>query len=84
MVCLPTLVLGAKVECARVLNVRRQYDGLVTRLAGKLDTEVPRIEGDECELEVLGGDVFLVEIGEAVDCVTEGTCVADLVPGEGG
>jgi hypothetical protein len=43
-----------------------------------------RIEYDERQLEVLGCDMFLVEVGESVDYVAEGACVADLVPGEGG
>jgi hypothetical protein len=83
VVCLPPLVFGTKVEGAGVLEVGGKDDGLVAGLTGKLHTQVPRIERDEGELEVLGCNVLSVEVVEALDGVSERTCAADLVPGEG-
>jgi hypothetical protein len=84
VVGLPALVLGAQIECARVLEVGGQDNGLVAGLAGQLDTQVPRVEGDKGELVVVGNNVFLGEAVEAVDGVAERAGIADLVPGEGG
>ena len=43
VVCLPPLVFRAQVEGTRVLEVRRENDGLVAGFARQLDAEVPRI-----------------------------------------
>ena len=84
MVGLPALVLGAQIECARVLEVGGQHNGLVAGLTGQLDAQVPRVEGDKGKFVVVGDNVFLGEAVEAVDGVAEGAGVADLIPGEGG
>lgn len=81
MVVLPSHVLGAKVEGTGMLEVRREHHGLVASLAGKLNSQIPGIEGDEYELEVRE---VLGEKGiEAIDCIPEGTRVPDVLPSQG-
>lgn len=80
VVLLPSLVLGAEVECAGVLEVWWQDDGLVAGLTGKLDAEIPRVEGDEREVEVLRGQVLGGECVEAGDGITESARIADVLP----
>lgn len=53
MVLLPSLVLGSQVEGAGVLEVWWKHDGLVASFAGKLDAQIPCIEGNEDEVQVL-------------------------------
>ncbi len=84
MVLLPSLVFGAELEGARVLEVGGQDDRLVAGLAGELDAQVPGLEGDEDEVEVLRGEVLRGEGVEAVDGVPEGAGVPDVLPGQGG
>lgn len=81
MVCLPALVLGAQIKCAGVLEVWRQDNGLIAGLARQLDTQVPRVEGHECEFVLFGDDVLLCELIEAVDGIPEGAGVPNLIPG---
>lgn len=50
----------------------------------QVHTQIPRIEGDESELVVLGQDVPLCEGIKTVDGIAEGARIADLVPSEGG
>jgi hypothetical protein len=83
VVRLPSLVFAAEVERARVLEVRWQDDRLVTGLARQLYTEVPRVEGHEGKLQVLGNEVFLSKGIEAIDGVPESSSVADVFPCEG-
>lgn len=83
VVSLPALVLGAQVEGSRVLQVWREYDRLVARLARQLDAEVPGVECDECEGEVFGDQMLLCEGAKAIDGVTERARIADLVPRQG-
>lgn len=84
VVGLPALIFRAQVECPGVLEVGRQHDSFVPSLAWQLHTQIPRVECDEGEFVVLGEKVFVGELVEAVDCVTERTGVADVLPGEGG
>jgi hypothetical protein len=84
VVGLPSLVLGAQIEGARVLQVGREDDGLVASLTGQLDAEVPRVKGDKGKLEVVLGEVLVGELVEAVDGIAERASVADVLPGEGG
>lgn len=84
VVGLPSLVLGTKVKGARVLQVRRQNDGLVSSLTGQLYAEIPGVEGHERELEILGDEVFLGEGIKPVDGIAEGPCIANMLPREGG
>lgn len=79
---LPPLVFSAKVEGAGVLQVWRQNHGLVTGLSRKLDTEIPRVQGNKGELQVLAQQVLLSKRVEAVDGVPKGSCRADMLPGQ--
>ena len=54
-----------------MLEVWGQDDGFVPRFAGKLDAEIPRIESDERELEVVGQQMFLRERIKAVNRIAE-------------
>ena len=83
VVLLPALVFSAQVESTAVLEVRRQDDGLVAGFPGQLDAHVPRVEGHKGEFEVLGEEVLLGKGVEAVDGIAEGSCRADVFPGEG-
>lgn len=80
VVGLPSLVLGAEVKGPGVLKIRGKDDSLVTSLTGQLHSEIPRIQRYKGELEILADEVFLGKSIEAVDCVTEGTCRADVFP----
>lgn len=84
VVGLPSLVFGTQVKGARVLQVRRQDDGLVSSLTGQLHPEIPGVEGHERELEILGDEMLLGEGIKPVDGITEGPCIANMLPGEGG
>lgn len=83
VVLLPTLVFGAQIEGTRMLQVGRQYDGLVAGLAGQLYSQVPGIEGDKNEIKVLRGQVLGSESVEAVNCVSEGACITNMLPRQG-
>jgi hypothetical protein len=50
---LPSLVFSSQVESTRVLEIRREDNGLVTSFARKLDPKIPGIESNENEVEVL-------------------------------
>lgn len=82
MVSLPTLVLGTKIKGARVLQVGREDDGLVSSLPRKLHTEIPRVQRHKGKLQVLADEVFLSEGVEAVDGIAESACRAHMFPGE--
>lgn len=77
---MPPLVFRAEVKGTRVLEVRRQNNGLVTGFTRKLDTKVPRIERDERKVKVLRGQMFSSESIEAVDCISESARVANMFP----
>lgn len=81
---LPSLVFGAQVEGARVLQIRRQDDGLVAGLTGQLHPQIPRIQRHKRKLEVLADQMFLGERIEPVDGITKGTCRADMLPCQSG
>ena len=74
VVSLPSLVLGAKVECPRMLKVSGKDNGLVSGLARQLNTEVPGIQGHKSEFEVLGDEVLLSEGVEAANSIAEAAC----------
>lgn len=80
VVGLPSLVFGAQVEGARVLQVGREDDGLVARLTRQLDAQVPRVERDKGKLEVVLGEVLGSELVEAADGIAERACIADVLP----
>jgi hypothetical protein len=79
---LPALVLGTQIEGAGVLEVWREDHGLVSSLAGKLDTEVPGVKGDEDELEVLRGQVLVGERVEPVDRISKRSGISYVFPSE--
>ncbi len=83
VVLLPSLVFGAEVEGARVLEIGGENDGLVSGLARKLDSEVPSVESDEDKVEVLGGQVLGSKGVESGDCISKGTRVPDVLPSQG-
>lgn len=83
VVLLPALILGAEVEGPRVLEVRRKDYRLVAGFPWELDTQVPGLEGDEDEVEVLRGEVLGGEGIEAVDGITEGAGISYMFPGQG-
>jgi hypothetical protein len=67
-----------------MLEVGREDDGLVAGFTGELDSEIPRVEGHKGELEVVGDQVLLGKLVEAVCGITERTGVTDVLPSEGG
>ena len=80
MVLLPSLIFGSQIEGARMLQIRRQHDGLVTSLAGKLDTQIPGVKGNKNELEVISRQVLVGELIESGDRVSKGSRVSDMFP----
>lgn len=80
MVLLPALVLCAKIECARVLKIRREDHRLVPSFSRELDAEIPCVKRDEYEVEILGGEMFGSECIKAVDGIPERASVADMLP----
>ena len=83
VVCLPSLVLCAQIESARVLQVGREDNGLVASLARQLNAEVPGVESDKGKLGVVLDEVLLSELVEAVDGIAERACIANVLPCEG-
>ena len=83
MVLLPSLVLGAEIESTGVLEVWWENHGLVASLAWKLNAEIPAVEGDEGEVEVLRGQVLVGKRVEAGNGISKSACIADMLPGEG-
>lgn len=81
MVLLPSLVLSTEIECTGVLQVWWEDDSLVAGLARKLNTEVPAVEGDEGEVEVLGCQVLVSKRIKPGDGIAESACIANVLPG---
>jgi hypothetical protein len=77
------LIFSAQVEGSGVLEVWRKDDGFITSLSWKLYTKVPGVECDKGEFEVVGNEVFLSELVEAVYSITEAASVTDMFPSEG-
>lgn len=71
---LPSLVLSAKVECPRVLEVRGKDNRFVSGLSGQLNTEIPGVQGHKGKFQVLIQEVLLSEGVEAADCIAEAAC----------
>lgn len=63
-----------------MLEIGRKHDGLVASFAGKLDTKVPCLEGDEDKIKILRCQVFRGEGVKAVDCISESSRVSDMFP----
>lgn len=80
MVLLPSLVFSSQVEGPRVLHIGGQNNRLVPSFAGKLDSEVPGIEGNEDEVEVLGRQMLCSECVEPRDSISKGTRVSHMLP----
>lgn len=68
---LPTSILGAQIERARMLQIGRQNDGLVSRFPRQLDTEVPGIQRDKGEFKIGLDDMFLNERVEPGNCIAK-------------
>jgi hypothetical protein len=83
VVLLPSLVLGAEVEGTGVLQIGGEHNRLVAGLAGELYTQVPGIEGDENEVEILRCQVLGGERVESVDSISKGTSVPNVFPSQG-
>jgi hypothetical protein len=77
------LILGTQVKRSGMLQVRREYDSLVTSLTGQLYAKIPSIKRDEGELGI-AGQVFLDELVEASNGITERTSLANMFPSERG
>lgn len=82
MVLLPALVFGPQIEGSGVLQIWWEHNCFIASFSGKLDSEIPGVEGDEGEIEVLRGQIFGRECIEAVDCIAEGARIANVFPGE--
>jgi hypothetical protein len=65
-----------------MLQVRGENDGLVASFTRKLNTEIPGIESNEDEVEVLGGQVLGSECIESGDSVSKGTSVSNMFPSQ--
>lgn len=83
VVLLPSLVLCPKIEGAGVLEVGGKNNGLVASFAGKLNSEIPGIEGDENEVEVFGRQMLRGKRVEPRDGISKGTRVSDMLPRQG-
>lgn len=84
VVLLPSLVLGPEVEGAGVLEIGGQYNGLVAGLAGQLNTQVPGVESDENEVQVLRVELLGRKGVETVHSIPEVAGISDVFPGQGG
>jgi len=83
VVLLPSLIFGSEVKSTGVLEIGRQNNGLVSGLAGKLNAKIPRVEGDENKVEVLGRKVFVGKRIEAVNRIPERSGISYMFPGQG-
>lgn len=83
VVLLPSLVFGAEVEGARVLEVGGEHDGLVPGFSGKLDAQVPSVESHKDKVEVLRIEVLGSKGIEAIDRVPEGSGISNVFPRQG-
>lgn len=81
---LPAHVLGAQVKGARVLQVGRQHDGLVTGLTRQLHSHVPCVERDKGKVKTGSQQMFVSKGVEARDGVAERAGGDDVVDSEGG
>lgn len=82
MVLLPSLIFGAEVEGTRVLKVGGEHNGLVSGFSGKLDAQVPGVEGHKDEIEVLRVKMLGGESIEAIDSVPESTSISNVFPSQ--
>lgn len=83
MMLLPFGVFCAQVVCSGVLQIGRQDHSLVAGLSRQLNTEIPRVERDKGEFQVFRDQVFVGEIVKPGNCISEGTCIANVFPREG-
>ena len=81
---LPSLIFGAEVKGARVLEVWWQDDGLITSLTWQLNAKVPRIQCHKGKLKVLAKEMFLSKIVKGVDGVAKSSSLANMLPGKSG
>lgn len=67
-----------------MLKVRRQDDRLVTGFTRQLDSQVPCVQGDKREFQVVGQEVLLCELVNPIDGFAESAGMLDMVPSQGG
>ena len=67
-----------------MLQVRWEHYGFVPSFSGKLHPKVPRVEGDECEFEIVGQQVLLGESVEAINRIAESAGGTHVFPRQGG
>jgi hypothetical protein len=66
-----------------VLQVCGKDNRFVSGFSGKLNSEVPGVEGDEGEFTVLG-NLLSDKFVKPCNGVSEGSGVSDVLPSEGG
>ena len=63
-----------------MLEVRGESNGLVACFARDLDSEVPRIEGNEDECSLGVEDMVFYKAVDALDCFAERARVLNVIP----
>jgi hypothetical protein len=74
VVGLPSLVLGAKVKCPRVLKIRGKDNCFISSLSGQLNSKIPRIQSHKGKFQLPVQEVFLGEGVKPVDSIAEAAC----------
>ena len=67
-----------------MLQVSGYDDRFVSSFSGQLDPQVPSIQCDKGELEILGYKVLLSKMVKTSHCIAEGAGIADVLPCQGG
>lgn len=80
MVLLPALVFSSQIEGARVLQVGRQHNCLVSGFSGELNSEVPSIQSNEDKVEILGRQVLGSKRVESSDGIPKSTGIPNMFP----
>lgn len=80
MVLLPALVFSSQIEGARVLQIRRQHDCLVAGFSRELNSEVPSIQSNEDEVEILGRQVLGGKRVESGNGIPKSTGISNMFP----
>lgn len=63
-----------------MLQVRRQHNCLVSGFSGELNSEVPSIQSNEDEVEVLGRQVLGSKRVESSDGIPKSTGIPNMFP----
>jgi hypothetical protein len=67
-----------------VLEIRGKHNRLVAGLSRKLDAQIPSLERDEDEVEVLRRQMFRGKSIEAIDGISESAGIPNVLPGQRG